>query len=474
MRYHYDAEHDNFFATDRKQLKVLNGRETGWVKRRLKSVESKQAIKEDDVVISGYFNFFDVDNVQEKLDPKSVNLKRFVKNPVVLFNHNIDWVLGEVLVDTIELRDDGVYGSVRLPKNQHLDICKHAVALAEDGSLRTFSVRFDKENWKPDPDDANIRIAYDWELQEVSLVSIPAQPDSTFVLAEATKNISGDDLMKVKKATLRMKGARVAEMITDKMQAAAQENEVTFDELVQQFSSEGMMEISQIQEILSGEMTPVPDAMLQLFSEKLGLSLEDLKKANADDIEAEAPEPGEEEKKADEPEEEEKKELSPEMMACVQAKIPLLLDEGKSEEEAVGQAMAMCSQEKGCELVSVSKLKGETLAQLLSIADNKKEATFPVPEKAEADTPEMATMKSQLSLMGAMNESVKALMEEVKGCKECMMECSGYLKMMVEANQEKTGEEPPEMQQEDETVKMLNAKLERLTSSLDRLKGMVD
>lgn len=450
------------------------------------------------MVISGYWNFFGVDSVKEKLDPKSVKLDRFLKNPVALYNHNIDWVIGEALVDTIELRDDGVYGAVRLPANQHIDICKHAVAMAQDGALRCFSVRFADERWEQDPDDANVRIAYDWELQEISLVTIPAQPDSTFTLAEATKTLKGDNLMHLKKTAMRVKGARVAELVTDRLQEAAQNNDVTLDQIVQQISSEASLQIAEVQDVLSGEMTPVPDAVLQVLSEKLNIPIDELKKANADDIDAAQPKPGDvnagdEEKTGDtesddedEDEDEDdsmKADLSPEVMACVESKIPVLIAEGKTQEEAVGQAIAMCSEEKGCPITSVTGVKSSVLASLLQMADNVKQAgenvdqpTTPVAKAPEADTPDVAVMKSQLALMGSMVQEVKAQCDEMRGIRELLGQCAGYLKMMVDtyATVKPADEMVNNPEVADEAVKALEQKIERVNASLERLKSIFE
>lgn len=466
MKYAYDKTQAAFASE--KHSKLLNTRERGWVKRKLKSVSAKQAVKDDDIVISGYFNFFDTDNVMEKLDPQSVKLDRFVKNPVVLFNHNIDWPLGEVLVETIEQRNDGLYGSVRIPANQQLDICKHARAMAEDGTLRTFSVRFGHEDWEQDDDEPTVRVAKNWELQEVSLVTIPAQPDSTFELAEASKTLTSvkGGFMAVKKQALKLKGAAVAALVNDRLSAVSEQREETLDSLIQQIAAEASLEVAEVQDLLAGDLTPVPDAALEVIAKKLEISVQELKDANASDVEN-APAPTEEPVKAA---------LPPDVSACVSEKIPVLIAEGMEQEQAVAVAISMCSEKGGCPITSVANIKQAELATYLALADEckAKMETVPLADKPVEDTPDQALLKTLCSMMGAAVEEMKSMGAEMKQQGEYMKRMcdqmeKGYMQPKMDTEPPPAEPNPVEVEKR---AKSIEAHLSRLEQSLDRLRAV--
>jgi len=83
---------------------------------------------------------------------------------------------------------------------------------------------------------------------------------------------------------------------------------------------------------------------------------------------------------------------------CVSAKIPKLLEEGKTQEEAVAIAISMCSEEK-CSDVSLST----------------KEAIGNTEPNANMDTgnPHLELMKQQLILLGAIANKMDLMVERI-------------------------------------------------------------
>ena len=393
------------------------------------------------VVIEGYANKFFTDAYNERMDPTSVKLDRFKQNPILLFNHDMMYPCGKVLA--VEAREDGVFvrACVSASGNDKVSFVRD---LVEDGTLCTFSIRFADETVVEDPEVQGGKLIKDWELQEVSIVSIPAQPDSTFSLANVK---SVKDLRAM---TLKAKGAMVAKLAADamaKLEEAGQEKE----DLLEKLGEASGQEPADLAEVLAGNVTPVPEPVLSAIVSVLGVEENELKEANAQDVEKQKSLEGEEkpEEKMDEekPAEEKAEEVNPLEQAvqeCVSEKIPKLLEEGMEQEQAVATAISMCSKEKGCATFVPTR---EMMTKWLSDCDNVKQAeqngqskeTTPVP--SEFDMNEnglLALMKSQLELLGAISA-------KLDGVKDAILEMSS--KAEVERAQE-AAEQPAEMDEE--------------------------
>jgi hypothetical protein len=109
------------------------------------------------------------------------------------------------------------------------------------------------------------------------------------------------------------------------------------------------------------------------------------------------------------------------VQACVAEKIPVLLKEGKSQDEAVAIAIDMCSMERGCK---GWRPKQEALARFLEIATETRQAdqepgpTTPIVSELPNDNATLNKLDSMIALLGTLvtmqKEMVKTLQEMTK------------------------------------------------------------
>jgi len=388
-----------------------------------------------EAVIEGYANYNALDSVNERLDPQSMVLDRYKKNPILLFNHNVDYPIGKVT--EIEAKPEGVYVKACVSASSDSRV-KYIHDLVADGTLKTFSVRFTAKDAIPDPDNQSATLFKNWELQEVSIVSIPMQMDSVFSFTGVKS------FHEMKKEILRMKGATVASYLEDKINEALPGT--TREELMQRLAEQGNTELGMVSSILAGEVSPVPDNFLAGAAQVLGCDKEKLDELNAVDAskmaDGETAPPAEEPPKAAD-------DLDPAVQQCVEEKIPALISEGKSQEEAVAMAISMCSA-KGCST--------EHMEKFLAFADKTKQALADAPPPN--DNAMLGLLQQSVSLMGAVKQAIDEL-------KEVALEISNKMTQVSskpEVVEVETSVPPPE--QEDplmaKKLEMLEARIKSL------------
>lgn len=379
---------------------------------RFKALGEKAA--EDAVIIEGYANKFNSDAYNERMDPLSVKLERFKQNPILLFNHDMNYPVGRVVA--VEPREDGLFVKAAVSPSSHEKIA-YVRELVADGTLCTFSVRFAGEQVVEDPDVAGGKLIKDWELQEVSIVSIPAQPDSTFSLAGAKS------LGEARQMVLKAKGAMVAKVAAEQMSKLEDAGEKKED-LLEKLQEQSGLEPAALAEVLAGNVTPVPEPVISALASVLGIEQSVLNEHNAHDVEAQKK--MDEEKgempKEDESKEEQKAEFPPLSQAvqeCVSEKIPQLIKEGKEQEQAVAIAISMCSKEKGCsEFVPTREMMAKWLDDCDKVKQAEQDGTpqegTAVPNKEPEgmnDNAMLMLMKSQLEMLGAISVKLDKLAE---------------------------------------------------------------
>ena len=259
------------------------------------------------VKIAGYANFFTIDAVKERMDPQSVILDRFMKNPVMLFEHDQKYPIGKFT--KVEPREDGVWieGYVSGSKSEKVSYVRD---LVKEGVLKTLSIRYDVEDvnksFKQDPLHNDGTLIKDWELQEVSIVSIPCQPDSVFSL------VGVKSLGEAREMVLRAKGAKAASLINKRIDAVVAKGS-SKEELMQRLSQQAGMDPGEIADVLAGEITPIPEAFINACCDILEMEKTEIKEADSNDVDGEDPkadEKLEQKEKALEAEEDEDKEKS--------------------------------------------------------------------------------------------------------------------------------------------------------------------
>lgn len=140
----------------------------------------KAVEEDDDLKIEGMASTDDKDRVGDVIEPEAWGkggLANFLKNPIILFNHNYSRPIGKAL--EVASTSNGLYLKAKISK-----AAGEVAELIKDGVLGAFSVGFmvKDADWDSETDTYRIKEA---ELLEVSVVSIPANQAATFSLAKS-------------------------------------------------------------------------------------------------------------------------------------------------------------------------------------------------------------------------------------------------------------------------------------------------
>lgn len=388
------------------------------------------------VRIAGYANKFGIDSYNTRLDPASMRLDRFGQNGMLLFNHDVDKPVGKVT--KVEKRDDGVYVECELSKSD-AEWPRYVRDLVGEGCLRTFSVRFGEDaTYEKDADNPGGMIIRNWELQEVSIVSIPAQPDSTFSLVRAQRAFANvHSLEEARAAVDNVRGSKVAKAVSDALKqitGSGQDNE----DVLGRLGKEAGLEPAALSACLGGETTPAPEGFLAACVSVLGLDKEELDGLNAQDVESDkepTETPADVPPKPDEgraPEAEQKPIAPPvpppaeadkatpppsddqAVQACVAGRLPGLLKEGKSQEDAVAEAIQACSKERGCVGWRPTREALTRFADVCRQANQEPGPTVPVQPVEANENALLQKLDTHTSLLGALIEEVKGLRADMQ------------------------------------------------------------
>lgn len=160
---------------------------------------------EDGMKIAGYSAVFDkwsedLGWFREKIAPGAFSSAIKRSDPVALFNHDANMVLGRASSGTLRLHEDenGLYMEVDLPDTQY---ARDLYALIDRGDIKSQSFGFTVagQEWRygknGEPDERTITEI--GELFDVSVVTYPAYPDTSVAKRsfdkEKSSAIAGDD-----------------------------------------------------------------------------------------------------------------------------------------------------------------------------------------------------------------------------------------------------------------------------------------
>jgi len=134
--------------------------------------------KEGVVVISGYANrYLDdegklvVDRSAESVLPSGYDIKSYMKNPILLYQHKGDSPVGKVI--NIDITQKGLY----IEAEVHKAMSEQTYYGVENGILKTFSIGF---SVKDATENDGVWFWTAVELLEVSIVSVPDNQESLF------------------------------------------------------------------------------------------------------------------------------------------------------------------------------------------------------------------------------------------------------------------------------------------------------
>jgi len=153
-----------------------------------KTAESTEYREDEKLLIRGIANANIVDRMDERLDPTGIDIINFMKNRVLLSDHMYmnQAVIGRV--EELRVEDDGVHFDAYIgdPKLAPLtNLQKDIRSLVAQKLIQTVSVGFIPHRIRaPEWDDQGRMTApaviEKWELLELSVVAVPANPGSTF------------------------------------------------------------------------------------------------------------------------------------------------------------------------------------------------------------------------------------------------------------------------------------------------------
>ena len=151
----------------------------------------KSSSDDSDVLkIKGYANTTSKDRVGDIIRESAWlkgGLDNYLKNPIILAYHNHSKPIGTTVDYSVSSKGLEVVAEISSAAGEVYNLIK-------DGVLKTFSVGFSIKDAEYDKEDEIFYIK-DLELLEISVVSVPANQDSTFSIAKAL----GDDYADFKK-----------------------------------------------------------------------------------------------------------------------------------------------------------------------------------------------------------------------------------------------------------------------------------
>lgn len=354
------------------------------------------ADKKGAVTIEGYANKFEVDSYKERMDPNTIIMERYKQNPILLFNHDTNYPIGKVIA--VESRKDGVYCKAKLSNGNDpkLNFIRELVL---DGTLKTFSVRFDIDNEKSivdDPEHQGVKLIKNWELQEISIVSIPAQPASTFSL------VGAKSLGEARQMVLKAKGADAAAYINEMIDQAVSDGADRAELMNQLVTISGMTQ-GDVASILAGEVTPIPGAFQSAAVEVCKCDEQKLGELNAGDVQSEG------DKETEKPSENmTQSDGSKSKQAGQEPGITAPLDTGM---ENTTNPML----ERLDAVVSQLGSLNDKIVQLISMMQKEESSESVEPEeKQEMVEPEIKPADSE-QIEKALSDSMKRITEKLKG-----------------------------------------------------------
>lgn len=151
----------------------------------------KSKVKSVDGVlfIEGYANTIDKDRVGDVVLPEAFTktLPTYMDNPVLLFQHDWDKVIGTVT--SAEVTDKGLYIRAKVSSAKDVEDVRTKIL---EGGLRTFSIGYNEVDAVFD-ERTKTNVIKELELLEISVVTIPANANAKFSVVESEKNENGEE-----------------------------------------------------------------------------------------------------------------------------------------------------------------------------------------------------------------------------------------------------------------------------------------
>ena len=431
------------------------------------------------VYIEGFANKATVDRGDEIIATDAWELDNFKKNPVILFNHGFDSLGGTPVGKAVSVTptEEGLFLKVKMSNSQAPGI-KMVRDLVEERILKAFSVGFNsKESDTEEREGKRVRVIKKAELFEVSIVGIPMNQDSLFDISE--KSLANMSFKDVKTMFLQQRKAERAEEIESVIPEDHAKRQLFFGHVC----DEAGINKEQLLDMLAGT-APMSDVVYSVaktvaksfdLEESLSQALDNLRdgadpmevmqalkeefanaetqedeeesdgKQGEDESEEETSEgkeseegdsAGEAEEGGDTPSPQDADGSEKDFQDCVNAKVPGLLEEGMSQEQAVATAISKCQEEGKCVVLNSEEVAKEISAQLdqkrktidienvvkvkqvAESSQNEQAPTTPVktePNDDDFGSPYLDAVKQTNVLLGALINEVQKLVSKMDG-----------------------------------------------------------
>lgn len=150
-----------------------------------------KTIDTDNGIVDGVFSTADVDRQGEVIDQKSWNLNEYMLNPVVLFSHDVQKVIGKTI--KLGFNEQGnLSGQIQFAVNESA-FAKEIFDLIKGGFLNAFSVGFSSEDVEFNQE--GVAILRRNTLYEISVVAVPA---NALALVKALEGIKEGRVLSAK------------------------------------------------------------------------------------------------------------------------------------------------------------------------------------------------------------------------------------------------------------------------------------
>ncbi len=345
------------------------------------------------VTLVGMANKLIVDRAKQIIPLDAWDLENFRKNPIIFFNHNSDMPIGKGT--DIKVTKDGLKIDVALSTSNEAPM-PFIRDLVNEGILKTFSVGFDpRDSHEQDGDTTVIK---DVELLEVSIVTLPENQDSTFVVTSK--------MLKVCKnySEAKQLWSKSVEEKTEKDSEENAEPKGIHDD--DEDEKDENTEDDKEEKSQDGDDD---DKEEKEKKEKDETKTDDAEKTDDDD--------DSKEKSVDD--EDDKKAVKQSLAECVANKIPILISEGMEQDQAIGEAINRCQAKGSCKFNPTN----DEWNKFISIADNHKkqqDGTEPIlavgldkaKDPSDFGSPALDLAKAQLAMLGKIATSLDVIMEQ--------------------------------------------------------------
>jgi len=242
------------------------------------------------LVIEGFANKAVVDRGKDLVDPqafvKDNGLDNFMKNPVILFDHGMDLNMGNMPIGKaieVTAKDDGLFIKAKISQAKDAPISTIR-SLIEEGMLRAFSIGFSPKEMEPD-EEKGINVIKSAELFEVSIVGIPMNQDSLFsVQTKSGKKVLQKRFGQIAATICKEKGADYAARVQEGIDRMEQKG-LNRSDILRNIADECGGAESALKDVLSGNLIDVPNQIKNGISAVLGSELHkiiDIKQKNND------------------------------------------------------------------------------------------------------------------------------------------------------------------------------------------------